>query len=134
MRMILGSVGVGLAALAKRLVKLAPRLVLSGFPIHRARHLLDRARQRLHLVAESFDVEEQRVLRRASLLTDARRLVSSLLIRVRGGSAGRLTGFGGRGAVRVENLSLVGEESFAAIGANGKRGRRRREFRRRWFG
>jgi hypothetical protein len=45
-----------------------------------------------------------------------------LLIRVRGGSAGRLTGFGGRGAVMVENLSLVGEESFAAIGANGKRG------------
>jgi hypothetical protein len=59
---------------------------------------------------------------RASLLTDARRLVSSVLIRVRGGSAGRLTGFGGRGAVMVENLGLVGEESFAAIGANRKRG------------
>jgi hypothetical protein len=26
------------------LVKLAPRLVLSSFPIHRARHLLDRKR------------------------------------------------------------------------------------------
>jgi hypothetical protein len=59
---------------------------------------------------------------RASLLTDARRLVSSLLIRVRGGSAGSLTGFRGRGAVVVENLGLVGEESFAAIGANRKRG------------
>jgi hypothetical protein len=33
-----------------------------------------------------------------------------------------LTSFGGRGAGMVENLSLVGEESFAAIGANGKRG------------
>jgi hypothetical protein len=111
----------GLASLAKRLVKLTPRLVLSSFPIHRARHLLNRARQRLHLVDESFDVEEQGVRARASLLTDARRLVSSLLIRVMGGSAGRLTGFGGRGAVMVENLGLVGEESLAAIGANGKR-------------
>jgi hypothetical protein len=33
----------------------------------------------------------------------------------------------------VENLDLVGEESFVAIGANGKWQRRRREFRRRWF-
>ena len=131
--MILGSVGVGLAALAKRLVKLAPRLVLSSFPIHRARHLLDRARQGLHLVAQSFDVEEQRVLRPRELVEGRARLVSSLLIRVRGGSAGRLTGFGGRGAVMVENLGLVGEESFAAVRANGKWQRRRREFRRRWF-
>src|SRR5271156_7250165 len=68
MRMILVSVRVGLASLAKRLVKLAPRLVLSSFPIHRARHLLDRARQRMHLVAESFDVEEQRVLRPRELV------------------------------------------------------------------
>jgi hypothetical protein len=59
---------------------------------------------------------------RASLLTEARKLVNSLLIRVTGGPAGTLTGFGGRGAVMVENLGLVGEESFAAIGANGKRG------------
>jgi hypothetical protein len=42
-----------------------------------------------------------------------------------------LTGFGGRGAVMVENLGLVGEESFAAIGANGKWQRRRTGFRRR---
>jgi hypothetical protein len=55
---------------------------------------------------------------RASLLTEARKLVNSLLIRVTGGPAGTLTGFGGRGAVMVENLGLVGEESFAAIGAN----------------
>src|ERR1700677_4384071 len=70
---------------------------------------------------------------RASLLTDARRLASSPLIRVRGGSAGELAGVPGTGAVMVENLGLVGEESFAAIGANGKWQRRRREFRRRWF-
>jgi hypothetical protein len=44
-----------------------------------------------------------------------------------------LAGVRGRGAVMVENLGLVGEESFAAIGANGKWQRRRREFRRRWF-
>jgi hypothetical protein len=44
-----------------------------------------------------------------------------------------LEGFGGRGAVMVENLglvrdetfSLVGEKSFTAIGANGKWRRRR---------
>jgi uncharacterized protein (DUF934 family) len=71
---------------------------------------------------------------RASLLTDARRRSSSSLIRVRGGWAGELAGVRGRGAVMVENLGLVGEESFAAIGANGKWQRRRREFRRRWFG
>src|ERR1700722_9895182 len=59
---------------------------------------------------------------RASLLTDARRLASSSLIRVGGGSAAGVAGFRGRGAVTVENLGLVGEESFAAIGANGKRG------------
>ena len=39
--MILGSVGVGLAALAKRLVELAPHLVLSGAKAHR----LDRPRR-----------------------------------------------------------------------------------------
>ena len=33
----------------------------------------------------------------------------------------------------VENLGLVGEESFAAIGANGKWQRRRSGARRRWF-
>jgi hypothetical protein len=49
--------------------------------------------------------------------------LSTLLIRVMGGSAGRLTGFGGREAVMVENLGLIGEESLAAIGANGKRER-----------
>jgi short-subunit dehydrogenase involved in D-alanine esterification of teichoic acids len=59
MRMILGSVGVGLAALAKRLVKLASRFVLSGARPHRLDHVLHRVRQRLHLVGESFDVEEQ---------------------------------------------------------------------------
>src|ERR1700677_5335790 len=68
MRMILGAVRGGLAALAKRLVKLAPRFVLSSFPIHRARHLLDRARQGLHLVAQSFDVEEQHILRPRELV------------------------------------------------------------------
>src|ERR1700727_476660 len=62
MRMILSIGQVGLVSLAKRLVKLAPRLVLSSFPIHRARHLLNRARQRLQLVDESFDDEEQGVL------------------------------------------------------------------------
>jgi hypothetical protein len=66
----LGRSGFGLAALAKRLVKLAPRLVLSRFPIHRARHLLDRARQGLHLVAQSFDVEEQRAERPANWVSD----------------------------------------------------------------
>src|SRR5271167_1102694 len=67
---------------------------------------------------------------RASLLTDARRRSSSSLIRVRGGWAGELAGVRGRGAVMVENLGLVGEESFAAIGANGKWQRRRKRFRR----
>src|SRR5580692_4732728 len=62
MRMIRSIGLVGLVSLAKRLVKPAPRLVLSSFPIHRARHLLNGARQRLHLVDESFDVEEQGVL------------------------------------------------------------------------
>src|ERR1700722_6192371 len=129
MRMILGSVGVGLAALAKRLVKLAPRLVLSSFPIHRARHLLDRARQGLHLVAQSFDVEEQRVLSPRELV-DGRAQALELIAH---SGQGELAGVRGRGAVMVENLGLVGEESFAAIGANGKWQRRRREVRRRWF-
>ena len=50
---------VGLVSLAKRLVKLAPRLVLSSFPIHRARHLLNRARQRLHLVDEALTLKSR---------------------------------------------------------------------------
>ena len=49
--MILGSVRVGLAALAKRLVKLAPRFVLSGARPHRLDHVLHRARQRSHLIS-----------------------------------------------------------------------------------
>src|SRR5580658_7371080 len=65
---------------------------------------------------------------RVSLPTDARRLASSLLMRVRGGSTEGLAGFGGKGAVMIENLglvraetfSLVGEKIFTAIGANGK--------------
>src|ERR1700722_15405540 len=69
-------------------------------------------------------------LRFASL---ARRLASSSLIRVMGGSPGGLAGFRDRAAVMVENLGLVGEESFAAIGANGKCRRRRSGCRRRRF-
>ncbi len=86
--MILGSVRVALASLAKRLVKVAPRFVLTGARRHRLDHVLHRARQRLHLVAESFDVESRAFCARASLLTDARRLTISSLIRVREGSAG----------------------------------------------
>ena len=91
--MILGSVGVGLAALANRLVKLAPRLVLSSFPIHRARHPLDRARQGLHLVAQSFDVEEQRVLSPRELV-DGRAQALELIAHSSQGRLGR--GVGGR--------------------------------------
>jgi hypothetical protein len=47
-RLILGSVGVGLASLAKRLVKLAPRFVLAGVRRRRLDHVLHRARQRSH--------------------------------------------------------------------------------------
>src|SRR5271167_4549268 len=119
MRMILGSVGVGLAALAKRLVKLAPRLVLSSFPIHRARHLLDRARQGLHLVAQGFDVEEQRVLRPRELV-EGRAQACELVAHTGSGEARR----GGRRASVAgerswfETSVAVGEGSFAAIGAN----------------
>jgi hypothetical protein len=131
--MILGSVGVGLAALAKRLVKLAPRLVLTSFPIHRARHLLDRARQGLHFVAQSFDVEEQRVLRPRELV-DGRAQALELIAHSGQGRLDR--GVGGRpwvGSGHGRKLGLGGEESFVAIGANGKWQRRRRKFRRRWF-
>jgi hypothetical protein len=51
-------------ARTRRLVKLAPRSVFSGVRPHR----LDRTRQRSHLVAESFDIEEQGVLRPRELV------------------------------------------------------------------
>src|ERR1700733_3013506 len=93
MRMILESVRIGLAALTKTLVKLAPTLVLSSFSFHRARHLLDRARQGLHLVAQSFDVEEQRVLRPRELV-DGRAQALELIAHSGQGRLGR--GVGGR--------------------------------------
>jgi len=61
MRMILGSGG---WARTGRLMKLASRFVLGGVRPHR----LDRARQGSHFVAESFDVEEQGVLRPRELV------------------------------------------------------------------
>jgi hypothetical protein len=48
--MILWSVWVGLAAPARRLVKLAPRFVLTGAR-HRLDHVLHRARQRSRLIS-----------------------------------------------------------------------------------
>ena len=79
--MILGSVGVGLAALAKRLVKLAPCFVLSGARPHRLDHVLHRARQRLALgLVESFDVEEQGVLR-GSVCRSGRGGIAAAVIR-----------------------------------------------------
>ena len=78
--MILGSVRVGLAALAKRLVKLAPRFVLSGARPHRLDHVLHRARQRSHLLVESFDVEEQSVLR-GSVCRSGRGGIAAAVIR-----------------------------------------------------
>ena len=49
--MILGSVRVSLTALAKRLVRLAPRSVVSGARPHRLDHVLHRVRQRSHLIS-----------------------------------------------------------------------------------
>ncbi len=76
MRMILESVSIGLALLAKRLVKLAPRFLVSGSQPHR----LHRARQRSHCVAESFDVEEQSV-RPASVWRSGRGGIAAAVIR-----------------------------------------------------
>jgi hypothetical protein len=74
--MILESVSIGLALLAKRLVKLAPRFLVSGAQPHR----LHRARQRSHCVAESFDVEEQSV-RPASVCRSGRGGIAAAVIR-----------------------------------------------------
>ena len=77
MRMILGSVRIGLASLAKRLVKLAPRFVLSGARPHRLDH---RCPTTIALVAESFDVEEQSV-RPASVCRSGRGGIAAAVIR-----------------------------------------------------
>ena len=74
--MILESVRIGLALLAKRLVKLAPRFLLSGARPHR----LHRARQRSHCVADCFDVEEQSV-RPASVCRSGRGGIAAAVIR-----------------------------------------------------
>jgi hypothetical protein len=74
--MILESVSIGLALLAKRLVKLAPRFLVSGAQPHR----LHRARQRSHCLAESFDVEEQSV-RPASVCRSGRGGIAAAVIR-----------------------------------------------------
>ena len=99
---------------------MAPRLVLAGARRHRLDHLLHRARQRSHLVAKSFDVEEQGVLRSGEVV-DGRAQACELVAHTgQGGSAEGLASFGDRGAVMVEILGLVGEEGFVAIGANRK--------------
>ena len=95
-------VRVGLASLAKRLVKLAPRFVLSGARPHRLDHVLHRARQRLHLVGESFDVEEQGVLRPRELV-DGRAQACELVAHTGQGRLG-----GGVGGLRV-----AGERSWS---------------------
>ena len=50
---------VGLASLAKRLVKLAPRFVLSGARPHRLDHVLHRARQRSHLSLRALTLKSR---------------------------------------------------------------------------
>ena len=116
--MILGSVRVGLASLAKRLVKLAPRFVLTGARRHRLDHVLDRARQRLHLVAESFDVEEQGVLRPCELV-DGRAQADDLVAHSGQRGFGGLMRWGGRS--RSGTSCLDGEGSLSAACANRKR-------------
>jgi len=123
MRMILGSTG-GWAR-TRRLMKLPPRVVLTDAQPHRLDHVCIVFDSDCTWSVRALTLKSRAFCARASFLTDARRLASSPLIRVRGGSAGKLEGFGGRGAVMVETLGLVGEESFATIGANGKWQRRR---------
>ena len=79
--MILGSVGVGLAAPAKRLVKLAPCFVLSGGRPHRLDHVLHRARQRSHLVSLRALTLKSRAFLRGSVCQSGRGGIAAAVIR-----------------------------------------------------
>jgi hypothetical protein len=90
------------------------------------------------LVAQSFDVEEQRVLSPRELVDGRAQALELITHSVRGGWAGELAGVRGRGAVMVENLGLLerkvsrpsartgngsaGEGSFAGAGSLMRKG------------